>query len=194
ALLLGRGDGAAGPEVRFVPLGAARPVDEAVAAWRAQVQAGRVDEAADRALRERVWEPLARALPGRPGAPVRPLLFAPHAALALVPFEAVRLADGRYLIEQYQIRYVSGGRDLMPRPRPRELPDRAVVLAAPAYDAGGEPSPGLGPRPPAAATPDPPALRFRPLPGFDREADAVARLLRERGDWAVRELRAAGAS
>src|SRR5262249_30193486 len=64
ALVLWRpAGGGAEPAVRFLALGAARPIDSAVHAWRAAVQRGRTDPAAERALGERVWGPLAKAVP-----------------------------------------------------------------------------------------------------------------------------------
>jgi CHAT domain-containing protein/tetratricopeptide (TPR) repeat protein len=176
------------PEVRLVRLGAAQPIDQAIHAWRSHVQEGGADVQADRALRERVWQPVAQALPE---ATTR-LIVAPDGELALLPFEAIREADGNYLIERLAISYVSTGRDLMPRPLPPQKSDRALVLADPDYDAASDHKPVVGP-------PDPDAelhrsadltragVRFRSLPGFAREADTVARLLQGKPGWRVQQ-------
>jgi CHAT domain-containing protein/Tfp pilus assembly protein PilF len=191
ALLLSRT--ANGPDIHLVPLGEAAPLDKAIHAWRAKVQAGAADDASAAELRRHLWEPLAAKLPG---SGVRQLLIAADGELALVPFEALRLDDGKYLIEHYRIAYVSSGRDLMPRPLPKERPAVALVLADPDYDAVGEPK-TLAPeakRPPGADAPGSPGMRFQSLSGFGREADAVADLFRGRTNWQVRSLRGAEAS
>jgi CHAT domain-containing protein/Tfp pilus assembly protein PilF len=187
ALLLGRGSADdATPAVRFLALGAARPLDEAVAAWRKPVQAGTTSPDAERELRRLLWGPLAGALP----AGTRELVIAPEGALALLPFEALRLADGKYLVETVHVRYVGGGRDLVPPPRPRVRSAAALVLADPAYDSAGEPGANVpGGVPPVANAPGAPGLRFTSLPGFAREADAVAKLLQGRPGWQVQQLR-----
>jgi CHAT domain-containing protein/Flp pilus assembly protein TadD len=168
------------PKAGFVSLGAARILDEAIVRWRKCVQTGAVDAAAEKTLRTRLWDPLARVLPKE----TERLIVAPDGALALLPFEALRLADDSYLIERFQVRYVSSGRDLMPRPVPAGKGGMAVMVADPAYDAG---PPGKA----GAALGD---WRFKALPGFARELDAVAKLLRGRPGWEVRVLRGEGAS
>jgi hypothetical protein len=60
-------------------------------------------------------------------------VIAPDGALALVPFEAIKLDDGKYLIERCAVQYFSTGRDLMPQPLPKERPGVALVLADPHY-------------------------------------------------------------
>jgi tetratricopeptide (TPR) repeat protein len=185
ALLLWRAAGkSAAARVRLVPLGPAEPLDRAVHAWRTSVQAGRVEEQAERAVRERIWAPLARALPGT----ATRLILAPDSELALLPFEAIRLEDGKYLVERYAVSYVSSGRDLLPRPQPREKSTEALIVADPDYDA--VPGPGTAPagRPPGGG------LRFRSLPGFAHEGEAAAKALRGRPDWRVRVLRGADAT
>jgi CHAT domain-containing protein/Tfp pilus assembly protein PilF len=178
AVLLWRpADAKAGPEIRFVPLGPAEPVNRAIRAWRAEAASGPVDPATERALRERVWEPVARALP----AGARSLVIAPDGELALLPFEAVRLADDRYLVERFQVSYVSHGRDLMPTPLPQDKPGPALVLTDPDYEAVGDaPTPPVDARVARADAPrsgdfEKRGIRFKRLPGFAREADAVAR-------------------
>jgi CHAT domain-containing protein len=159
------------------------------------VQKGTADAEAERTLRERLWAPLARALPKG----TRELVVAPDGQLALLPLEALRLDDGRFLIETYQVRYVGNGRDLLPRPRPDGPARPPVLLADPDYDAAG-PADAGGAKKPSAAPPQPgsraPAagLRFQPLPGFAREADAVTRLLQGSPGDKVRSLRGAAAT
>ena len=174
--------------IRFVPLGAAGPIDRAIQSWRVAVQRGAVAAPLEQDLRQRVWEPLARALPAK----AERLLVVPDGELALLPFEAIRLADGRYLIEQMRISYLSNGRDLLPRPLPPRTSRTALILANPDYDALGAPDG----RDPQAAGPSPiPALRgndwtggrrFRSLPGFAREAKAATQLLQDQAGWTVR--------
>jgi CHAT domain-containing protein len=113
------------------------------------------------------------------------LLVAPDGELALLPFEALRLADGSYLIEHYAVSYVSSGRDLLPRPRPRER-GPALVLADPDYDALGERHVAASPGSAGALRSDDfrqQALRFQRLSGFAAEATAVARLLKAQPGW-----------
>jgi tetratricopeptide (TPR) repeat protein/CHAT domain-containing protein len=166
------------PQVSFVDLGEETGIDTAIEAWRAAVRKGRSDPAAERRLRELLWEPLFQLLPEK----TTRLYLAPDGQLALVPFEAIRLDDGRFLIERYRISYLNSGRDLMPRPRPEKTPDAAVVLADPDYDAVGDDAPPRKPDTIAAATDLQRDLVFgggapRRLPGFVREADAAAKLL-----------------
>jgi tetratricopeptide (TPR) repeat protein/CHAT domain-containing protein len=187
AVLLWRGE----PGARFVTLGEAGPIDEAIRAWRVRVQRGIIHEPSERTLRERMWEPLARALPAQTAG----LIVAPDGELALVPFEALRLADGKYLVEKLAIRYVASGRDLLARPQPKAKSAVALVLADPDYESllsGGRQPPGATAQ--GADAPRSGGLRFAPLPGFAREADAVARLLRDQSGWEVRPLRRQEAS
>jgi CHAT domain-containing protein/Tfp pilus assembly protein PilF len=176
AVLLGRAaTPGSPPDICLVFLGEAAPIDRAVHAWRTAAESGAVDPGAERTLRERVWQPLAQALP----AGTRRLFLAPDGELALLPFEALRLEDGRYLVEQYQLSYLSSGRDLMPRPALKAPLGPALVLTDPDYDALGDvpaPTPGtLLVRADAKRSSDleKRGLRFRRLPGFTREADAV---------------------
>ncbi|MFC1614905.1 tetratricopeptide repeat protein, partial [Gemmatimonadota bacterium] len=64
------------------------------------------------------------------------LFLAPDGDLNLVPFGALQDQRGRYLIESYQLNYLSTGRDLLSF-LPRESTESEVVLLAdPDYDAG----------------------------------------------------------
>jgi CHAT domain-containing protein/Tfp pilus assembly protein PilF len=192
ALLLWQGAGKA-VEVRLVPLGKAKDIDRLVHAWRAGVQKGLSADAEVRRLHDAVWAPLAQELPAK----AKHLYVAPDGELALVPLEALRLKDGRYLIERYAVSYLLTGRDLVPRPQPAAKSDLAVILADPDYEATlGEESKKpakarlvLGDSGAAVR-----AGRFERLPGFAREADAVAALLGGRPGWKVEAARRAAAS
>jgi CHAT domain-containing protein/Tfp pilus assembly protein PilF len=174
ALLLGR-DKDERPQIGFVSLGPAEPIEAAVAAWRAAVQKGSRGGKADEALRRLVWGPIARALPEK----TERLFLAPDGELALLPFEAIQLADDSYLVERYGVSYVSCGRDLMPRAAPPQKPGPAVLLADPDYDAAAETSRSLSLPLSPAPRPGALTLHFATLPGFAREADAVEKLLRD---------------
>jgi CHAT domain-containing protein/tetratricopeptide (TPR) repeat protein len=179
AVLLGRpATDQAEPVIHFVPLGEAESLDQAVHAWRAATARGLIDPAVERRLSARLWEPLARVLP----ADTEHLLIAPDGELALLPFEAFRLADDRYLVERFQVSYLSNGRDLMSWPTPPDRPGPALVLADPDFDALDN-APGPSPAAPAptnaARSPDwqGHAWLFRSLPGFAAEARAVTRAI-----------------
>jgi tetratricopeptide (TPR) repeat protein len=101
------------PQVRLVPLGEAKPIDHAIHA-----QQGTVDDRSDRELRERIWTPLAKALPEK----TTRLFLAPDGELALVPFEALREADGKYLVERLHISYGPPAATSCPGPSPRICP------------------------------------------------------------------------
>jgi CHAT domain-containing protein/tetratricopeptide (TPR) repeat protein len=171
--------GARGAEVKYVSLGKAAEVDAAVRAWRAAVVKGRVDRQAEEELRRRLWAPVARVLPRE----TERLYLAPDGELALVPFEAIPVSEGRYLIERYAVSYLSSGRDLMGPPA-SAASGTDLILADPDYDDLPE-----GEKAPAPATGSAvdalrgsglgKTTRFARLPGTAREAQAVAKLLRE---------------
>jgi tetratricopeptide (TPR) repeat protein len=195
ALVLHRGEKAgAAPEVRFVDLGEIRAIDTAIDAWQAAVRKGRRDETAERRLGELLWAPLVKVLREK-----KRLFLAPDGQLAILPFEALRLDDGRFLIEEYHVSYLNSCRDVMPRPQPPEKPDVAVVLADPDYEATSDNEPVSKPAAVAAAGDVPRDLVFggtapRRLPGFAREADAAAKLLEARRGWREVHLRSASAT
>jgi tetratricopeptide (TPR) repeat protein/CHAT domain-containing protein len=182
AVLLWREAGErAQPQIRLVPLGAAKPIDRIIHAWRTHAQRGTINDKSDRELRQRLWAPLAQALPEK----TTRLFLAPDGELALVPFEAIREANGKYVVERLHVSYLTTGRDLMPRPQPKQKSDLALVLADPDYDSTGADDKPLAKTNPAA-TPRGDDLRsqfkaLQSLPGFAREAQAVQKLLKDRG-------------
>jgi len=73
-------------------------------------------------------------------APLRPLLadaahllISPDGPLNLIPFEALRSPEGRYLVQDRLISYLTSGRDLVRMMAPRPASGRAAVFADPAF-------------------------------------------------------------
>ena len=128
-------------EVRLIDLGAAEPIEAAVATVRRAIQP---DPAA---LRERgepeVEAELHTPLETLASLVLRPLLphiggakrwvLSPDAALWLVPWAAMPLDGSRYAIEEHAIRYVVSGRDLA-QPAGQSSAGQALVMADPDYD------------------------------------------------------------
>jgi CHAT domain-containing protein/tetratricopeptide (TPR) repeat protein len=111
------------------------------------------------------------------------LLISPDGQLNLIPFEALQPeAGGPFLVEQYQISYLSSGRDLLTFDLNTPSQQPAVVLADPDYEqASGPPRPGLGEglgvRASQQRSSELSQLQVGPLPGTAAEAEAIAPLL-----------------
>jgi CHAT domain-containing protein/Tfp pilus assembly protein PilF len=128
--------------VRVVDLGPALKIDEAVKQFReAMKQAGKQvkdsgEEKAEKALRERL-DALSR-LVLQPLLPCigtgKKWLISPDGNLWLLPWEALTLKDGKYVIEHYQLSYLTSGRDLLPLPATKVKPTAPLVLADPDFD------------------------------------------------------------
>jgi CHAT domain-containing protein/tetratricopeptide (TPR) repeat protein len=145
---------------------------------------------AGRRLFDAILRPLLPAIGDR-----RRLFLAPDGPLFLVPFEVLTTGEGRHVIDEFEISYLSNGRDLTRlRERPALAAGAALVLADPAYDhdvaEGGtaDAAPGNLPAP----APDGPTgawamrrsrdligagLRLEGLPGTRVEGERVGRLL-----------------
>lgn len=119
-------------------------------------------------LKQRIWDPLAAAL-----GDAERLVISPDASLWLFPWSAIPTENGKYLIEQYSIRFVNSGRDLV-RLAPQVKVGAPLVMADPAFNAN----------PPALARVDQnrslaklPILEQLPqvgrLPGTAREVAAI---------------------
>jgi CHAT domain-containing protein len=178
------------PEVRPVDLGPAAEVDGAVRAWWTTAADGKVLKEADQRLRQKVWEPLAQALPEG----TRRLYVAPDGELARLPFEAIREAEGKYLVERLAISYLSSGRDLAPLSRPAQRADTALVLSDPDYDSlDGKPATAAA-LPPGGDDKRSGLGRARRLAGFAAEAGAAEKLLGARRGWRLESRHAKEAS
>jgi CHAT domain-containing protein/tetratricopeptide (TPR) repeat protein len=135
-------------DVHVVDLGDAETIERAVAGARRTLSAapesirklGEPDAekevfAALRPLAEQVFTPiLAKA------GDAKHLILSPDGALWLVPWEALPLADGKYAVEEYRMRYVVSGRDLVTRRAEGRKIATAdpLIMADPDYDLSPE--------------------------------------------------------
>jgi CHAT domain-containing protein/tetratricopeptide (TPR) repeat protein len=105
----------------WVDLGPAAPIDDHVKAFRKALQ---TKQAIPTDLHDAVMRPIVEKL----GSTQR-LIIAPAGALSLIPFGA--LYDGkRYLIEKYDLRYVTTGRDLLAPPDSSPITTTPVTIVA----------------------------------------------------------------
>jgi tetratricopeptide (TPR) repeat protein/CHAT domain-containing protein len=138
--------------VVMVDLGEAEPIDQALAAFRAAITGGErtfepeVDDETSReeriaaakahgtALRRLVFDPLLPALDG-----CDRVFLAPDGDLSRLPFEVLPFDDGRFVIDDYHISYISTGRDILRfGARLSGEPNASIVAAAPDYSLSGE--------------------------------------------------------
>jgi CHAT domain-containing protein/tetratricopeptide (TPR) repeat protein len=188
--------GGAPDEVQMIDLGEAEPIDRLVAAFRAGVVAeaaggesrdmasrreealGTVESDAGLALRAALFDRLVPAL----GTRTR-LLISPDGDLARLPFEVLPTSDGRRLIDDYQISYLSCGRDVLGfgADAPGQ-PDKPLVFADPDFDLEADEPPVPHPELAADAVGrhtrdidrDRSAYHFHRLPGTRAEGERVA--------------------
>jgi CHAT domain-containing protein/Tfp pilus assembly protein PilF len=173
----------AGRDPELIPLGSARPVEDAVAAvsraiaWESRAPGvapkrslARYSRAAA-ALRGRIWDPVAGSL-----AASEMVFVVPDGMLHLVNFAALPGADGGFLVEGRPLLHLlSAERDLVSGGA--DVPgDGLLLVGAPEFRSGGERVARQGFR---GATPGCGAFRdfrFSALPGARREVQTIASL------------------
>jgi CHAT domain-containing protein/Tfp pilus assembly protein PilF len=159
-------------EPRWVDLGAAEPIDAAVAQFRAALRDPSRDDVRQlaRTLDAKLMQPV-RALLGD----AANLLISPDGPLNLIPFAALVDEHDRYLAERYTISYLTSGRDLLrlqERPPDRTHP---LVVTNPDYQLVGA-ADGDSARSTTRAM-DITKARFEALPATAVEGREIARLL-----------------
>lgn len=155
-----------------VDLGDAMPIGRGADAMRAAIRDRKDPSGPSRTLDQLVMQPLRAKLSG-----VKRLLISPDDDLNLVPFAALKDGGGKYLLEDYEVDYLTSGRDLLRLSALQTARSAPVVLGNPDFDAGATAS-----APPSAAgsrSGDLARARFSPLPGTEQEVEAINKLLRD---------------
>jgi len=80
-------------------------------------------------LYQTLIKPLIGEFPG-----IKSFLISPNGQLNLLPFEILTNANGEYLLENYQISYISSGRELLQFSPERSRLKMVMILASPDYD------------------------------------------------------------
>jgi CHAT domain-containing protein/tetratricopeptide (TPR) repeat protein len=136
--------------VEVVDLGEAAAIDAAVAAYRDTLRAASGDKGAvangGEAKAEQVLTASAKPLVDKVLQPIMAgvraagceqsateLIISPDGELWLVPWAALPLEDGRYLVEKYVTETVTSGRDLLPSDEKVEVFE-SLVFANPSFD------------------------------------------------------------
>jgi CHAT domain-containing protein len=170
-------------KAKWIDLGEATMIDQAVNLWRAALRSpNRADaDRLARAVDEKTMQPVRSFLGEMPG-DARRLLIAPDGSLNLIPFAALVDEQNRYLIERYTISYLTTGRDLLRLQSPQPSKGDPLVVANPDFGSStaiaeqqdrGKPQSGNQAREEREAAP----TFFSPLPGTTREALAIKELL-----------------
>jgi tetratricopeptide (TPR) repeat protein len=138
-------------ELKWIPLGAAAEIEKNVELYRKSVRAelthymlprnveayheserANTDESTLhvvlRSLHDQLWVPIEKALP----AEAKTIILSPDGALNFISFATLLNAKGKFLIEEYSIRYVASGRDLL-REREASATELMAVFGNPDF-------------------------------------------------------------
>lgn len=165
---------AASGKMSAVDLGEAAPIDQVARRLRKALASYDSQDA----------KTLARELDTRVMQPVRPLLggatrllLSPDGALNTVPFAALVDEGGRYLVERFELTYLTSGRDLLRLQFHAAARSGALVVANPAFGRAAPLSAGSGAAGEAGRGGPLKGAIFEPLPGTAGEGRALAKLL-----------------
>ncbi|GAB4208478.1 MAG: CHAT domain-containing protein [Coleofasciculaceae cyanobacterium] len=123
-------------ESKWIDLGEAEPIDQAVTAFRTALQSDTSDvKPVARALDAKLMQPIRKLLGN-----TRNVLLSPDSQLNLIPFAALVDENNRYLVENYSINYLSSGRDLLRLQNHAQSRSQSVIVANPDYDKPGDPT------------------------------------------------------
>ncbi len=160
-------------EPQAIDLGEAEAIDKAVEKLRTYLRNPRVPlkqlKANAKELDKMVMHPIRQLL-----GDTKTILLSPDAALNLIPFEALVDENNQYLIENYQITYLTSGRDLLRLQNPSNDRQFPLVIANPKYQQQGE-IVALD----AYRSLDLSERVFLPLKGTQQEAEAISQLFSE---------------
>lgn len=147
-------------------LGDALPIGIAAERMRKVIRERGDASAPSRALDGLVIQPLRAQLSG-----IKRLVVSPDDDLNLVPFAALKDQSGKYLLEQYEVDYLTSGRDLLRLAATGSAHTPPVLLGNPSFDSGANAAPTQGTA--GQRSGDLARARFSPLPGTDQEVQAI---------------------
>lgn len=159
-------------EPQWLDLGAAQPIDRAIAEFRQALQNQNSNmKTVARQLDKKLMQPV-RSLLNRP----QHLLISPDSQLNLIPFAALVDENNRYLVRDYQITYLSSGRDLLQRQQVSPIDSPPVLVAHPDYSQAKGTETGAGGLDNSndRRSVDLADLTVGSLPGTADEAEAIA--------------------
>jgi CHAT domain-containing protein/Flp pilus assembly protein TadD len=163
---------------QWAELGDAAGIDTLVERLRGALRDPKRDDfrQSARALDERVMRPVRKLL-----GPSRRILLSPDGSLNLIPFASLVDENGRYLIEDYSVSYLTSGRDLLRMNVGGESREPFSVFADPVYDLTGwrpaaDNTRATSPDADIRLSKDFNKLVYPPLPGTADEAAALSRI------------------
>jgi CHAT domain-containing protein/tetratricopeptide (TPR) repeat protein len=160
-------------EIKAKDLGEAQPIDDNVIAFRRNLADNKTPisqlQKSARQLDEKLTQPI-RQLLGN----TKTLLLSPDSALNLIPFEALVDENNQYLVENYQITYLTSGRDLLRQKEKFASRQPPLIMANPLYNQTGQ---KIALNPNSTRSINLADSVFSPLEGTKSEAEAVKKLL-----------------
>ncbi|MEC4802779.1 MAG: CHAT domain-containing tetratricopeptide repeat protein, partial [Jaaginema sp. PMC 1080.18] len=161
---------------QWVDLGEAAPINAAAKALQNSLASyGSLDTLRDNArqLDAMLMQPIRAKLGDKTH-----ILLSPDSQLNLIPFAALVDENNQYLVENYQITYLTTGRDLLRLENKQEPRQASVIVANPDYDEPGVNNSEIAfNRGSNRRSNDLDSIRFGALPGTAREAEAIQPLL-----------------
>jgi CHAT domain-containing protein len=161
-------------ELQWIDLGQAAPIDQNVTQFRKALQSNTSNiKPIARKLDQQLMQPIRAKLGG-----TRQLLLSPDSQLNLIPFAALVDEKNQYLVQNYDITYLSSGRDLLKlqsttASQKRQAP---VIMADPDYQNPGAVTVAAAQAENNRSSRDL-DLAFGPLPGTQAEAKELQKLL-----------------
>jgi CHAT domain-containing protein/Tfp pilus assembly protein PilF len=160
-------------EIKAQDLGETQPIDDNVTAFRRNLADNKTPisqlKKSARQLDEKLTQPI-RQLLGN----TKTLLLSPDSALNLIPFEALVDENNQYLVENYQITYLTSGRDLLRQKEKFASQQPPLIIADPLYDQTGK---KVALNPNSTRSINLADSVFVPLDGTKAEAEAIKKLL-----------------
>jgi len=152
--------------VHQLQLGSAAELEAAVAEWRQTlVDSESLDKRVQtrgEAVSQRLWDPIRAVIPK-----AEKVLFVPDGSIVGVPFAALPVGDGRFLMEDLHIAYLDRASDAL-QPAVDGAANGALVVGGVDFDVAVDAE-----APEIRSALAPCVESFEPLPGTDREVDVI---------------------